>query len=70
MNNSDHFKIKTDIDYYFNAGYRYYKVGTNTSTGTATLLADSSTLSVRFDSASITQLQAAAMLGGLLINIW
>ena len=51
IDNDDHFEIKTDIDYYFTAGYRYYRVGTNTSTGKATKLADSPILHFRFDSA-------------------
>ena len=54
VDNQDHFKIQTNIDYYFIAGYRFYEVGTNKNTGVAKQLADSSILSFRFDLAQTT----------------
>ena len=70
VDNEDHFKIQPDIDYYFTAGYRFYEAGTNRNTGVAKQLADSSTLSFRFDSAQTIQLWAEMTFAGLLVSLW
>lgn len=41
VSDSQNFKFKVNTLYQFHAGYRYYKVGTNTSTGVTTLIGDS-----------------------------
>lgn len=47
--NEQNFAIKLNTDYSFHTGYRYYKVGTNTSTGYVTRIADSIDMTFRFD---------------------
>ena len=49
IEDANHFKLQGAQSYYFKVGYRHYKAGTNATTGTASMTADTPLLSFRFD---------------------
>jgi hypothetical protein len=50
-NNERNFKVARSTEYSWHGGYRYYKVGTNTNSGVATLMGDSEDFTFNFEAA-------------------